>query len=156
MPTPAGGKNHKKCKSAVRELPHGTFMCQKTPILPYKDCSSPLKLRLHLFRQVCRGRIYASRAVSQLYRIIGTAAAGGIYAAPTSQRFIFILVYGRGRGSPLQCTFWVWGHANCSPSHWCSSSRMAANAAAVSGSSVLKSSSRHSQPCSSTMRRLSG
>ena len=38
MPTPASGKNHKKRKSAVRELPHGTFACQKTPILPYKDC----------------------------------------------------------------------------------------------------------------------
>ena len=45
--------------------------------------TSPLKLKLHLFRQVCRGRIYASRAVYPLYRIIGTAAAGGIYAAPT-------------------------------------------------------------------------
>ena len=47
--------------------------------------TSPLKLKLHLFRQVCRGRIYASRAGYPLYRIIGTAAAGGIYAAPTSQ-----------------------------------------------------------------------
>ena len=45
--------------------------------------TSPLKLKLRLFRQVCRGRIYASRAVYPLYRIIGTAAAGGIYAAPT-------------------------------------------------------------------------
>ena len=35
------------------------------------------------FRQVCRGRIYASRAVYPLYRMIGTTAAGGIYAAPT-------------------------------------------------------------------------
>ena len=58
--------------------------------------TSPLKLKLHLFRQVCRGRIYASRAVYPLYRMIGTAAAGGIYAAPTSQPTIFILVYGRG------------------------------------------------------------
>ena len=63
-------------------------------------CSSPLKLKLHLFRQVCRGRIYASRAVYPLYRMIGTAAAGGIYAAPTSQPILFILVYGRGRGMP--------------------------------------------------------
>ena len=46
--------------------------------------TSPLKLKPHLFRQVCRGRIYASRAVYPLYRMIGTAAAGGIYAAPTS------------------------------------------------------------------------
>ena len=62
--------------------------------------TSPLKLKLHLFRQVCRGRIYASRAVYPLYRIIGTSAAGGIYAAPTSQPILFILVYGRGRGMP--------------------------------------------------------
>ena len=62
--------------------------------------TGPLKLKLHLFRQVCRGRIYASRAVYPLYRIIGTAAAGGIYAAPTSQPILFILVYGRGRGVP--------------------------------------------------------
>ena len=34
-------------------------------------------------RQVCRGRIDASRAVCPLYRIIGVAATGGIYAAPT-------------------------------------------------------------------------
>ena len=32
--------------------------------------------------------------------MIGTAAAGGIYAAPTSQPILFILVYGRGRGVP--------------------------------------------------------
>ena len=32
--------------------------------------------------------------------MIGTAAAGGIYAAPTSQPILFILVYGRGRGMP--------------------------------------------------------
>ena len=62
--------------------------------------TSPLKLKPHLFWQVCRGRIYASRAVYPLYRIIGTAAAGGIYAAPTSQPVIFILVYGRGPGMP--------------------------------------------------------
>ena len=51
-------------------------------------------------RLVCRGRIVASRAVYPLYRIIGTAAAGGIYAAPTSQLILFIIVYGRGRGVP--------------------------------------------------------
>ena len=62
--------------------------------------TSPLKLKLHLFRQVCRERIYASRAVYPLYRMIVTAAAGGIYAAPTSQPILFILVYGRGRGMP--------------------------------------------------------
>ena len=62
--------------------------------------TSPLKLKLHLFRQVCRGRIYASRAVYPLYRMIVTAAAGGIVAVPTSQPILFILVYGRGRGMP--------------------------------------------------------
>mgnify|MGYP004504904213 CR=1 FL=1 len=66
--------------------------------------TSPLKLKPHLFRQVCRGRIYASRAVYPLYRMIGTAAAGGIYAAPTSQPILFILVYGRGRGMPRPYT----------------------------------------------------
>ena len=35
------------------------------------------------FRQVCRGRIYASRAVYPLGCIAGVAATGGIYAAPT-------------------------------------------------------------------------
>ena len=35
------------------------------------------------FRQVCRGRIYASRAVCPLGRFTGLAATGGIYAAPT-------------------------------------------------------------------------
>ena len=34
-------------------------------------------------RQVCRGRIYASRAVYPSNRIAGMAATGGIYAAPT-------------------------------------------------------------------------
>ena len=67
-------------------------------------CSSPLKVKLHLFRQVCRGRIYASRAGYPLYRMIGTAAAGGIYAAPTSQPIISIIVYGRGRGMPRPYT----------------------------------------------------
>ena len=44
----------------------------------------------------------------------------------------------------------------CSPIHRFISSAIAPNALAVSGFSVLKSSSCHSQPCSSTMRRLSG
>ena len=35
------------------------------------------------FRQVCRGRINASRAVYPLGRFVGMAATGGIYAAPT-------------------------------------------------------------------------
>ena len=35
------------------------------------------------FRQVCRGRIYASRAVCPIGSITGLAATGGIYAAPT-------------------------------------------------------------------------
>ena len=46
------------------------------------------------------GRIVASRAVYLLYRIIGTAATGGIYAAPTSYPIIFIMAYDRGRGLP--------------------------------------------------------
>ena len=44
------------------------------------------------FRQVCRGRIVASRAVYPLYRIVGTAAACGIVAVPTSQPILFIIV----------------------------------------------------------------
>ena len=67
----------------------GTFPVNERPrIAAGGACpapTSPLKLKLHLFRQVCRGRIYASRAVYPLYRIIGTAAAGGIYAAPTDR-----------------------------------------------------------------------
>ncbi len=53
-----------------------------------------------MLRQVCRGRIVASRAVYLLYRMIGTAAAGGIVAVPTNQPIIFITIYGRGRGVP--------------------------------------------------------
>ena len=30
----------------------------------------------------------------------GMAATGGIYAAPTNQSIIFIIIYGRGRGVP--------------------------------------------------------
>ena len=62
--------------------------------------TSPLKLKLHLFRQVCRGRIVASRAVYPLYRNIRAAAAGGIYAAPTTQPVIFAPSFDRGRGVP--------------------------------------------------------
>ena len=32
--------------------------------------------------------------------ISGTAATGGIYAAPTNQPVMFIIIYGRGRGVP--------------------------------------------------------
>ena len=82
----------------------GTFPVNERPRMAAGGAcpapTSPLKLKLHLFRQVCRGRIYASRAVYPLYRMIGTAAAGGIYAAPTSQPILFILVYSRGRGMP--------------------------------------------------------
>ena len=42
----------------------------------------------------------AFRAVYPIYRIIGTLATGGIYAAPTSQSVIFIIIFGRGRGIP--------------------------------------------------------
>ena len=61
--------------------------------------SSPLKLKFHLFRQVCRGRIVASRGVYPVGNN-GMIAAGGIYAAPTSQPILFIIVYGLGRGMP--------------------------------------------------------
>ena len=44
----------------------------------------------------------------------------------------------------------------CSFSHRCISAFIPAKAFAVSGFSVLKSSSFHSQPCSATVRRLSG
>ncbi len=56
------------------------------------------------FRQVCRGRIYASRAVYPLYRIIGTVATGGIIAVPTSQPVNLLFPYGRGRGVPRPYT----------------------------------------------------
>ena len=36
------------------------------------------------YRQVCRGRIYASRAVYPLCCAVGMAATGGMYAAPTN------------------------------------------------------------------------
>ena len=52
------------------------------------------------FRQVCRGRIDASRGVCPLGRFAGMAATGGIYAAPTNQPVMFIIIYGRGRGLP--------------------------------------------------------
>ena len=55
------------------------------------------------FRQVCRGRIVASRAIFPIYRNIRVAATGGIYAAPTKQPAIFIIIYGRGRGVPPPC-----------------------------------------------------
>ena len=110
------------CKKAIPE----SALLRQAGGRPMVAPTSPLKLKLHLFRQVCRGRIYASRAVSPLYRIIGTAAAGGIYAAPTRQPILFILVYGRGRGVPrpyipymtkqvlfppllCPCTFLKWG-----------------------------------------------
>ena len=52
------------------------------------------------FRQVCRGRIYASRGVYPLYRITGAAATGGIYAAPTKQPVKLSSPQNRGRGLP--------------------------------------------------------
>ena len=59
-------------------------------------------------RLVCRGRIVASRAVYPLYRMIGTAAAGGIVAVPTSQPILFIIAYGRGQGDPtLRGIVWL-------------------------------------------------
>ena len=52
------------------------------------------------FRQVCRGRIYASHGVYPLHCIIGAVATGGIYAAPTNRHTILLLPLGRGRGMP--------------------------------------------------------
>ena len=46
-----------------------------------------------LFRQVCRGRIYASRAVFPLGCIFGMAATGGIYVAPTGANATLFLIY---------------------------------------------------------------
>ena len=95
------GRRRKCAVGAGHARPGGvwqTGVCGKAAGRTCPAPTSPLKLKLHLFRRVCRGRIYASRAVYPLYRMIGTAAAGGIYAAPTSQPIIFILVYGRGPG----------------------------------------------------------
>ena len=55
-------------------------------------------------RLVCRGRIYASRAIFPIYRNIRAAATGGIYAAPTSQPVNLLFPYGRGRGVPRHYT----------------------------------------------------
>ena len=74
-------------KEGSRPLPTN---CRKTGNYRLNAC----------FRQVCRGRIDASRAVFPLGRFAGVAAAGGIYAAPTRQTIIFIIIYGRGRGVP--------------------------------------------------------
>ena len=62
-------------------------------------CPAVLRV-VRISRQVCRGRIYASRAVYPLYRIIGVIATGGLYAAPTNQPVIFIIRFDRGRGIP--------------------------------------------------------
>ena len=40
------------------------------------------------------------RAIYPLGRFTGMAATGGIYAAPTTQPVIFIIIYARGRGLP--------------------------------------------------------
>ena len=60
---------------AVNDRPYGVVIC----LLPYS-------LKIWYFRQVCRGRIDASRAVLPIYRNIRAAATGGIYAAPTNNR----------------------------------------------------------------------
>ena len=60
---------------AVNDRPYGVVIC----LLPYS-------LKIWYFRQVCRGRIDASRAVLPLYRNIRAVATGGIYAAPTNNR----------------------------------------------------------------------
>ena len=96
-------------KEGSRPLPTN---CRKTGNYRLNAC----------FRQVCRGRIDASRAVYPLYRIIGTAATGGIVAVPTSQPIIFIItasakiaakcadrrhrIFRGGTGSPARCRAW--------------------------------------------------
>ena len=44
-----------------------------------------------------------ARAALPLGCIFSMAATGGIYAAPTNQPVIFIIIYGRGRGLPRPC-----------------------------------------------------
>ena len=102
------GRNTKRIKSAA-EIPKS----------PQKNCAENNKYAnragvvpcpvlfirklngmIATLRQVCRGRIVASRAVYPLYRIIGTTAAGGIYAAPTNRPTMFTLPFCRGRGVP--------------------------------------------------------
>ena len=104
MASPPGGYAIRPCGvGAGHARPGGVWQTGVYGKAAGRTCpapTSPLKLKLHLFRQVCRGRIYASRAVYPLYRMIVTAAAGGIVAVPTSQPILFILVYGRGRGMP--------------------------------------------------------
>ena len=51
-------------------------------ILPNSDTISSHRQSTRL-RQVCRGRIVASRAVYPVVRNIRAVATGGIYAAPT-------------------------------------------------------------------------
>ena len=41
-----------------------------------------------------------ARAVYPVVRNIRAVATGGIYAAPTNQPIIFIIINGRGRGVP--------------------------------------------------------
>ena len=52
------------------------------------------------FRQVCRGRIVASRAVYPLVRIAGTAARAAYMPPLQANPILFIIVYGCGRGMP--------------------------------------------------------
>ena len=79
-------------------------------------------------------------------------AAGGI---PTG--FAAAAVDGEDCRPPLPLSFCPFAvYYICSPIHRFISAMIAAKAFAVSAFSVLKSSSCHSQPCSSTMRRLSG
>ena len=91
-----------------------------------------------------------------------TQEAGVIHQNPVSKK--------RNRGDGIcrpPAVFWdvpdhsglrlIWkNQPSCWSSQRCISARMSAKAAAVSGLSVAKSSSFHSQPCSATARRLSG
>ena len=46
-----------------------------------------------------------ARAVYPFGRFAGMAATGGIIAVPTSHPIIFIIIYGRGRGTPRPYNF---------------------------------------------------
>ena len=71
-------------------LRSGIFLLPRNPVT------------VRYFRQVCRGRIYASPAVYPSGCIAGVAATGGIYAAPTDQSvsFAFPLCRGLTRNLP--------------------------------------------------------
>ena len=109
MPWAVGASNARPCKLPVTSY----FWCGCPPRRMRGEVSGSRNKPTHIiaiiskrqgiigenanFRQVCRGRIYASRAVSPVGCIARMVATGGIYAAPTNQSVMFIIIYGRGR-----------------------------------------------------------